>query len=50
MLCYRCNKNIAVIYLNSLEGDKPMNRGLCLKCARELKIANIDQLMETMAF
>lgn len=48
MICYRCKKNMAVVFMTVFENGKPENKGLCLKCARELKLANIDQLMDKM--
>ena len=35
-LCSRCKKNVAVVFISKLEGDKTINEGLCLKCAKEL--------------
>ena len=35
-LCSRCKKNIAVVFISKMEGDKTINEGLCQKCAKEL--------------
>ena len=35
-LCSRCKKNVAVVFISKMEGDKTTNEGLCLKCAKEL--------------
>ena len=35
-LCSRCKKNIATVFITRMEGDKTVNEGLCLKCARNL--------------
>ncbi len=35
-LCSRCKKHIAVVYLARYEGEKVINEGLCLKCAKEM--------------
>jgi len=48
MTCYRCKKNMAVIFMTVFENGKSENKGLCLKCAKELKIGNIDQMMDKM--
>ena len=34
-LCSRCKKNIATVFITRMEGDKTVNEGLCLKCAKE---------------
>ena len=38
MMCSRCKKRIAVVFLSRMEGGETINEGLCLKCARELGI------------
>ena len=48
MLCSRCNKNQAVIFITKLEGDKQTNEGLCLACAKAMGIAPINKLVEQM--
>ena len=47
-LCSRCKKNVAVIFITKLEGGETKNEGLCLKCARELGIKPIDDMMKKM--
>ena len=47
-LCSRCHKNVAVIFISKLEGGETKNEGLCLKCARELGIKPIDDMMKKM--
>lgn len=48
-LCSRCHKNVAVIFISKLEGGETKNEGLCLKCARELGIKPIDDMMKKWA-
>ena len=48
MLCSRCKKNIATVFLTRMEGGIPVNDGICLKCAKELGIAPVNDLMEKM--
>ena len=36
MLCTRCKKNPAMIFMNRVEGDKTVNESLCLPCAKSL--------------
>ena len=41
-LCSRCKKNIAVVFhLQDGGGDKTINEGLCLKCAKELGLPQV---------
>jgi len=47
-MCSRCGKNVAVIFITKLEGSAPKHEGLCLKCARELGIKPIDDMMKKM--
>ena len=47
-MCSRCGKNVAVIYITKLENGTSKNEGLCLKCARELGIKPIDDMMKKM--
>ncbi|MBR4056524.1 MAG: ATP-dependent Clp protease ATP-binding subunit [Oscillospiraceae bacterium] len=44
-LCARCKKNIAVIYITKIENGTSKNEGLCLKCARELHIKPVDDVI-----
>ena len=47
-MCSRCGKNVAVIFITKLEGSASKNEGLCLKCAREMGIKPIDDMMKRM--
>ena len=47
-LCSRCNKNMAVIFISKIENGETKNEGLCLKCARELHIKPVDDIMSKM--
>ena len=44
MLCTRCNKNVAVIFVTRMEGGKTVNEGLCMPCARDLGINTMQQM------
>ena len=48
MLCSRCKKRMAVVFVSRMEGDKTYNEGLCLQCARELGIKPVEDLMSKM--
>ena len=47
-ICSRCKKNVAVVFITKLENGKTENEGLCLKCAKELGIKPIDDMMQKM--
>ncbi len=47
-MCSRCGKNVAVVFITKLEGGVQKNEGLCLKCARELHIKPVDEMIEKM--
>ena len=47
-LCSRCKKNVAVIFITKIENGESKNEGLCLKCARELHIKPIDDMIGKM--
>ena len=47
-LCARCHKNMAVVFINRIENGQSQQEGLCLKCARELHIKPIDDIISKM--
>lgn len=48
MLCSRCHKNIAVVFLSKADGNQITNEGLCLSCAKELGIKPVEQMLSQM--
>ena len=48
MLCARCNKRMAVVFISKFEDNKTVNEGYCLKCAKELGIHQVDQIIKNM--
>ncbi len=48
MMCSRCKKRPAVVFITRVEGDKSTPEGLCLNCAKELNIGPISQMMDKM--
>ena len=46
MLCTRCKKRQAVVFVQRLDNGKPVQEGYCLTCARELHIQPVDDLMK----
>jgi len=47
-ICSRCKKNVAVVFITKVENGKSTNEGLCLKCAKELGIKQVDEIVERM--
>ena len=47
-ICSRCKKNMAVIFITRVENGVSKNEGLCLKCARELHIKPVDDIISKM--
>ena len=47
-MCSRCGKNVAVVFITKMEGNETKNEGLCLKCARELHIKPVEDMMDKM--
>ena len=47
-MCSRCGKNVAIIFITKIENGITKNEGLCLKCARELHIKPVDDVINKM--
>ena len=47
-MCSRCGKNVAVVFITKYENGQTVNEGLCLKCARELHIKPVDDVISKM--
>ncbi|MCI8477211.1 MAG: ATP-dependent Clp protease ATP-binding subunit [Oscillospiraceae bacterium] len=47
-LCSRCHKNMAVVFIQKIEQGQTKNEGLCLKCAKELGIKPVEDMMQKM--
>ena len=48
-LCSRCKKNVAVVFISRLnEKNEQVNEGLCLKCAAQLGLPQVDEMMKRM--
>ena len=47
-LCTRCKKNVAVIFITKIENGVSTNEGLCLKCAKDLGIKQVDDIVRQM--
>ncbi|MBR6594152.1 MAG: ATP-dependent Clp protease ATP-binding subunit [Clostridia bacterium] len=47
-MCSRCKKRMAVVFVTRMDGGKTVNEGLCLKCARELGVKPVNDIIEKM--
>ncbi len=49
MLCIRCKKNMAVVFINKMEADgKETSEGYCLSCAKELGIGAVTDMINKL--
>ena len=47
-LCSRCKKRMAVVFVTRFDGEKTVNEGICLRCAKELGIKPVENMIEKM--
>lgn len=47
-ICSRCKKNFAVVFITKIENGKSTQEGLCLKCAKELGLPQVEGLVRQM--
>ncbi len=47
-MCARCKKNVAVVFITKIENGNTLNEGFCLRCARQLGVPQIDQVVKQM--
>ncbi|HPE95758.1 MAG TPA: ATP-dependent Clp protease ATP-binding subunit, partial [Bacillota bacterium] len=47
-LCSRCKQRVAVVFVTRIEGKESFNEGLCIKCAKELGIKPISDIMDKL--
>ncbi len=49
MLCCKCHKNLAVVFISKLNPDgSQQNEGYCLSCAKELNLGPVDNILKKM--
>ncbi len=48
VLCSKCHERPAMFFMTKVEGDKTTQEGLCLKCAMDLNIGPIKQIIQSM--
>ncbi len=47
-LCAKCQKNVAVVFVQRVENGESKTEGLCLNCAREMGIKPVDDMIQKM--
>ncbi len=49
MLCVRCKKRTAVVFVSRMDGNNaPVNEGYCLQCAKEMGIPQVNEMIKGM--
>lgn len=48
VMCSRCKERPAIVFISKIEDGKTVPEGLCFKCAMEMNIGPIKQVMESM--
>ncbi len=48
MLCSRCKQRMAMIFVSKIENGQPVNEGYCIQCARELRIPQVQEMIEKL--
>ncbi len=47
-MCSRCRKRVAVVYVTKIENGETITEGICLKCAKDLGIKPVNDILEKM--
>ena len=47
-MCSRCHKRVAVVFITRIENNETKNEGICLKCAKELGIKPVSDMLDKM--
>lgn len=48
MICTRCKKRPAVVFITAMQGEEKKNEGLCLVCAKELGLPQVNDYIKQM--
>lgn len=48
MMCARCKKRPAVVFITTMQGEEKHNEGLCLVCAKELGVPQVNDYLKQM--
>lgn len=46
LLCSKCKKRPAIIFVSGIQGGEKRNEGYCLVCAKELNIPQISDYLK----
>lgn len=47
VMCSRCKKRPAVVFVTAMQGGEKKNEGYCLQCAREIGISQVDEMLKS---
>lgn len=47
IMCSKCKKRPAVVFVTSLQGNEKKNEGYCIQCARSLGISQVDEMLKS---
>jgi ATP-dependent Clp protease ATP-binding subunit ClpE len=48
VLCSKCNKNVAVVFVTKVENGKEISEGICMSCAKEMGLKPLDNLLSKL--
>ena len=48
VMCSRCHKRVAVVFVTKIENGNKINEGLCIKCAKEIGVPVDNMLGDVM--
>lgn len=48
MICTKCKKRIAVVFITTMQGNEKKNEGLCLICAKDMGLPQVDEYIKQM--
>ena len=48
VMCSRCHKRVAVVFVTKIENGNKMNEGLCIKCAKEIGVPVDNMIGDVM--
>ena len=48
IMCSRCKKRPAVMFISTMSGSERKNEGLCIKCAKELGLPQVNDYLQQM--
>ena len=47
-LCSKCKQRLAVVFISKIENGQTVNEGLCLQCAKDLGLPQVNDMMKRM--